>query len=85
MSETKPLDVLFFAQARELASVDRAAFEVPADARVSDVRREIAARFPKLTELLAKSRVALDEEFAADDAPIGDARELAVLPPVSGG
>lgn len=30
-------------------------------------------------------RVALDSEFASWDEPIGHARELAFLPPVSGG
>jgi molybdopterin synthase sulfur carrier subunit len=30
-------------------------------------------------------RVALDTEFASWDTPVGDARELAFLPPVSGG
>jgi molybdopterin synthase sulfur carrier subunit len=30
-------------------------------------------------------RVALDCEYASWDAPIGAARELAVIPPVSGG
>ena len=30
-------------------------------------------------------RVALDEEYADWDAPIGDAREIALIPPVSGG
>jgi molybdopterin synthase sulfur carrier subunit len=30
-------------------------------------------------------RVALDQEYADWDAPIGQARELAFIPPVSGG
>ncbi len=30
-------------------------------------------------------RVAVDEEYAAWDAAIGTAREIAVIPPVSGG
>jgi molybdopterin synthase sulfur carrier subunit len=30
-------------------------------------------------------RVALDQEFATWETPVGDARELAFLPPVSGG
>jgi molybdopterin synthase sulfur carrier subunit len=30
-------------------------------------------------------RVALDSEFVSWDTPVGDARELAFLPPVSGG
>ncbi len=30
-------------------------------------------------------RVALDTEFATWDTPVGNARELAFLPPVSGG
>ncbi|MGL4399260.1 MAG: MoaD/ThiS family protein [Luteolibacter sp.] len=30
-------------------------------------------------------RVAIDSEFATWETPVGDARELAFLPPVSGG
>jgi sulfur-carrier protein len=49
-----------------------------------DTPRSIAGRIaPQVgTEFL---RVALDGEFSTWDTPVGDARELAFLPPVSGG
>jgi molybdopterin synthase catalytic subunit len=35
--------------------------------------------------VLARSRLAVDEEFADDDAPLRDGAEVAIVPPVAGG
>jgi molybdopterin synthase sulfur carrier subunit len=34
---------------------------------------------------LENMRVAVNQEYASWDEPVGDAREIAVIPPVSGG
>lgn len=77
--------VLMFARARELAGAGEVAVELPAEATVADLRAALAAARPALADVLARSAVAVDEEFAEDDTMICDGAVAAVIPPVSGG
>lgn len=77
--------VLLFARARELAGIREVAVELPAGATVADLRTALAATYPELTAVLARSAVAVDEEFAEDATMIHDGAVAAVIPPVSGG
>ncbi len=78
------LTVLYFAAARDAAGTDREALEaVPPD--VAALRRALEARHPPLARLLPRCRLAVDQEFADDAAPLRDGAEVAVVPPVSGG
>jgi molybdopterin synthase catalytic subunit len=52
---------------------------------VGELRTLLASRHPRLARLLPRCRIAVDEEFAADEDAIPDGAELAVIPPVSGG
>ena len=72
--------VLAFAQAH-----DRLGFrEIVVDCTATDTPRSIARRIaPGAT--LEGMRVAIDQEYTSWDAPIGEGREIAVIPPVSGG
>ena len=83
--DTDPIEVLLFAALREAAGRDRLAIALPPDATPADVRRAAAAANPALAPLLGMCRVAADERFLAEGEAIGDAREIALLPPVSGG
>ena len=49
-----------------------------------DTPRMLVSRIAPAADL-AHLRVAVDCEFADWDAPIGNAREIALIPPVSGG
>src|SRR5512137_434412 len=40
---------------------------------------------PGLAPVLARSRIAVDGEFAGDEAPLPDGAEVAIIPPVAGG
>jgi molybdopterin synthase sulfur carrier subunit len=72
-----------FAAAREAAGAGRD--EVPG-ATVGAVLQAARERYgPAFTEVLATSRVWRNGEPCADDDPVGDRDEVAVLPPVSGG
>jgi molybdopterin converting factor subunit 1 len=77
--------VRLFARARDLAGADTVTVELPPTARVADLRTWLGETYPALRPLLERSAVAVDEEFAADDAMIPPGTELALLPPVSGG
>jgi MoaE-MoaD fusion protein len=76
--------ILYFAAAREAAGVARE--ELPeGPPTVAALRAALVARHPALARLLPRCRVAVDEEFAEDDAPLPDGAEVAVVPPVAGG
>ena len=78
------LTVLYFAAARDAAGTGRE--ELPrSPGTVRDLRSALEARHPALARLLPRCRIAVDEQFADDDAPVPDGTEVAVIPPVSGG
>jgi molybdopterin converting factor subunit 1 len=77
--------VRLFARARDLAGADLVSVELPAGATVADVRTALGEAYPALGPLLLRSAVAVDEEFAGDDAIVPAEVEVALLPPVSGG
>jgi molybdopterin converting factor small subunit len=74
------ITLLAFAQARQrLGFSERTVPCEPGDTPRRLLER-VAPEFP-----LEGVRVAVDCEYVSWDAPIGAAREVAVLPPVSGG
>ncbi len=79
------MTVLLFAGLRERAQTDAIEVDVPPDATVDGLFRAIDAQHPALRGHVVGCRLAIDQEFAAATDPIGEARELALIPPVSGG
>jgi molybdopterin converting factor subunit 1 len=77
--------VRLFARCRDLAGADSVVVEVDEACRVSDLRLALGDKLPALRELLPKCAVALNEEFAKDDAVLSITDEIAMIPPVSGG
>jgi len=77
--------VRLFALAKERAGRSEIELELPAKSTVADLRRALRDRFPELAALWSSALVAVDEEYAGDDVPIGPGTTLAVIPPVSGG
>jgi molybdopterin converting factor small subunit len=59
--------------------------ELPDDATIADLRRRLAANYPRLGSLLERSALAVENEFATDSLPLSADAEVALLPPVSGG
>ena len=78
------LTILYFAAAREAAGIAREDLEVEA-ITVGALRDLLLARHPSLERVLARCRLALDEELAEDADPVRDGAEVAVIPPVAGG
>ncbi len=76
--------VLYFAAAREAAGASREEL-AQAPASVAALRQALVARHPGLARLLPRCRVAVNEEFVDDGAPVPDGAEVAVVPPVAGG
>jgi molybdopterin converting factor subunit 1 len=79
------VQVQLFAGARDRAGSNVLEVELPDDATVADLRRELAQRHQSLGELLSRTLVAVDHEYASDDQTLSAENEIAIIPPVSGG
>jgi len=84
-----PLEMLYFAWVREAIGSGGERVEPPVTvATIADLIDWLAARGGGYAEAFAdrtRLRAALDQRFVPLDAPLGDARELALFPPVTGG
>ena len=72
--------LLAFAQARDALGFSERAVECAP----TDTVRMLLARLAPDFQVTA-ARVAIDHEYRDWDTPLGDAREVAIIPPVSGG
>ncbi len=79
------ISILLFAALREAVGVSRVEMEMPEDTTPRRLAEALAERYPRLRPHLPAMAFALDGEFVAADAHLQNARELALLPPVSGG
>ena len=81
--------ILYFAWVREAVGTGEERVEPPADvATVAQLVAWLATRSAGHAEALAapdRLRAAIDQQFVPLDAPLGDAREVALFPPVTGG
>jgi len=77
--------VLLFARARELAGVEAVEVTLPPNATVADLRASLAKQCERIAGLVARSAIAVDNQYAADATPLPATAEVALIPPVSGG
>ena len=77
--------VRMFARAKDLAGTSSVAVDIAEGGTVSQLRRQLAERYPSLARLLDHSAFAVNDDFADDSQPIPANAEVALLPPVSGG
>ena len=81
--------LLYFAWVRERVGTAQEERDVPTSVHtVDDLKAWLAAideGYAFAFEDRAIIRVALDKQLASDDAPIGEAREAAFFPPMTGG
>jgi molybdopterin converting factor subunit 1 len=79
------VEVLYFASLKERAGVASETLELPAGCRVSELWQELLARHPRLGEVTVRPLVACDLEYSSWEKSLDGVREVAFLPPVSGG
>lgn len=79
------VDVLLFAQAKQIAGSDSVSVSLENNASVADLRKALAESHPDLSSLLSRSSIALDQRYATDDDVVDEKMEVAIIPPVSGG
>ncbi len=77
--------VIAFATASDVLGSAPFAVALPPGSRLSDLQRELVARFPTLAPLWPRLALAVDSELVATDRELQDGVEVALLPPVSGG
>ena len=80
--------LLYFANLRERAGVAEEEVSLPAHVRTGrDLLSWLKERHPALAELLAMPslRLAVDQELMPMSALLGNAREIALFPPMTGG
>lgn len=77
--------VLLFAQARQIVGCDSVELTLDDNATVRLLKEELSKQQPEIADLLARSSIALDQQYATDDDVIDAKMEIAMIPPVSGG
>ena len=77
--------VLLFAGLREAAKAETITVEIAEGSTAGDLLEAVETQIPALAGRVGASRVAVDHAFVDADAPIDGAKELALIPPVSGG
>lgn len=77
--------VLLFAAAREAAGTGQIELQLPEQATIGELRRELGVQVPKLANLLPQVMFAVDAAYARDEDAVRPNCEIACIPPVSGG
>jgi len=76
---------LFFAFYRDLAGADELLVQLPAQATVRDLVRELRGAAAGLAALPETPVVAVNMTYAPLSTPLADGDEVAFIPPVAGG
>ncbi|WP_409049628.1 molybdopterin converting factor subunit 1 [Sandarakinorhabdus sp.] len=81
--------LVYFAWVREMIGADSETLALPAEiSTVAALLDWLATRSPGHAAALADRsciRVAVDQDFATPTTPLGNPREIAIFPPVTGG
>jgi molybdopterin converting factor subunit 1 len=77
--------IQLFAQARELAGTSAASLDLQTAVSVADLKAALLLKYPRLATLLARSTIAVNDEYATDQQVVPAHASLALIPPVSGG
>ena len=81
-----PVEILLFAAAADAVGAGRVSIEIEFPIGVSALAQSLAEAHPQLARIIPASRLAVDQRFVPADFIIeAPPRELALIPPVSGG
>jgi molybdopterin converting factor subunit 1 len=79
------VSIQLFAAARDRVGRSSIQVELGDGATVADLRGRISADFPQLADIVPRAMLAVDTEYARDDARLRSTSDVALIPPVSGG
>ncbi|KKB36904.1 molybdopterin converting factor subunit 1 [Bacillus thermotolerans] len=77
--------VKFFAFLEEKLGFDKDTVEVSPRETIQQIKEGLAQRYPVIAHDLPNCMIAVDMEFKADEDYFDTGKEIAVIPPVSGG
>lgn len=69
---------------KEILGAREYEIEMDANARVADLRHQLYTGYPQLRNLRSLM-IAVNDEYANEDAELGINDDIALIPPVSGG
>ena len=79
------VSIQLFAAARDRLGRSSIQVELGDTATVAELRKRLTADFPDLADIVPRAMLAVDTEYARDDARIRSTSVVALIPPVSGG
>jgi len=79
------VEVKLFAVAKQLAGAETVTVSVPNHATVLELRNAIGRQHTELRDITQRALIAIDAEYANNDALVPKDSEIALIPPVSGG
>lgn len=77
--------IKLFAAAKQIVGSDELQLDVVTPLSVSHLRNKLVEREPKLAEVVAHARFAVNAEYATDETQVDADDDIAIIPPVSGG
>jgi molybdopterin converting factor subunit 1 len=79
------VSISLFAEAKQLAGKSEMELELPTDATVAVLKQHLANSNSQWADLVSKSMIAIDQQYAGPDTIVCPDSEIALIPPVSGG
>ena len=77
--------ILFFATIRDRAGAKSLELDIPDDLTIQGLKDKLATDYPNLKESMHSVLIAVNREYAFDEAAVPANAEIALFPPVSGG
>lgn len=78
------VQILAFGIVKEIAGTPTITIDIEAGTTAGTLKTALIAQYPKLGELKSLM-IAINQYYAANDHPIKEGDEIAIIPPVSGG
>ena len=82
---TCTVDILLFSVLRELIGEERIVMQFSSSVSGADVLDRLEASHPSFATYRSVTRIAVNQEYVDQQAPIQDGDEVALITPVSGG
>ena len=79
------MTILYFGIARDHAGTAREEIDLPRGLTGGELWERLIELHPELAASRSISRLAADMAYVEDGEAIGEAREIAIIPPVAGG
>ena len=79
------IKLLFFATLRDRVGARSLELDIPADMTVKELKDKLSDDYPNLKDSMKSVLVAVNHEYAFDEAVLPKDAEIALFPPVSGG